>query len=288
MFEFSTAQLIFDIPDQYADTNNYAQLNIHDYINSSECLQFNYDIVSYGGLTDGAPQLAQVEYNGYRENMTATIKIRYSGFNFNTSINDKIWIEDSSGNITEFNGAFDDPFNNRGHLFFLNVKGDFNSYNAKLTYYSHHYDQYVVIEDAFEYSSNKILGSVAVPHIIDIAPIQITTNGNLVDASIIGSNYMGNTCMIVLILDCNSNYLGADQFCFGVGTEECPLMKTVSQSELDMNNAQSFTAIQLINSTGVVENTKNILFSTQGVVELLPGFEVKLGGRFRTDNVGCP
>ncbi len=285
-----TAQSLEDIPDQFTETNQYDILNLNDYITGSTCYEFDINpsnIASTGQA--GHPNLSNSEYEDARENMTVTMKINYAGFNLGQHPEDAIWVYDNQDNLAEVNDSYVDPFNPDEHIFYLNVRGNFDNYLARVIFYSGVLDTTFEYFDVFEYGHNKVLGTVLEPFVIDEAPLffNFDDEENTISANIVNSNYAGDICLDVIAFDCEGEEIGTDQVCYKLGQDPCSNHVTVSQELLAAELSQLFLAKFSINSAGVIEEDQVIEFSAGESVCLMPGFEVKQGAEFTVDNVGC-
>ena len=283
---FLNAQSLEDIPNQFTSTTYYDTLDLSNYITGSNCYQFNFTPSGIGasGLP-GHPNLLDIEYQDTRENMTVTMKINYAGFNLGYHPDDAIWVYDDQDNLVEVNNSYVDPFLPGEHIFYLNVRGNFDNYLTKVVFYSGVLETTFEYEDLFEYGHNRILGTVIDPFVIDEAPLYFSYNSidNTITAEIIDDNYSGDLCLDAVALDCDGEEIGTDQFCYGL----CDDHLTVSQDHITTESMQLFSAGISITSDVIISAGKNITFSAADSILLLPGFEVKQGSQFSTNNIGC-
>jgi len=203
------------IPDQYASTGVFDDLDLDDYIvNTGTCYDLTLTPVSYPGFEDGLPVLPSNEATGFRENMTVTMKIKYAGFEFQTHVDDQVWVLDTAGLVVELNTSYVDPFIPEGNLLFLNVNGNFENYDARLIFYSGRLEKHIVIENAFEYGSNLVLGSPLEPYVIDVAPLIFEFTDNVISTTNVDSNYIDGLCLTAQSIDCDGQLLDDETFCF--------------------------------------------------------------------------
>ena len=281
------AQFLGPIPDQAPQGGTYSNVLLSSYIEDDLCYSIRLEPANYINALDGDPELDTEEYSDYRENMTLTMKLTYAGFSFGRSEADKLWVLDEQGNIVEFAQPLNDPFNLGEQLFFLNVKGNFDSYMAEVVYYNATLDKYFVIEDAFEYGSNRIFGDPLDPFIIDLAPISFAFSNEIVYVITVDPSYQGNQCLSVDLLDCNSNLIASDQFCYLLDDTGCPESLIVFQSDIDADMQSDFKARSYIESDAQIMSGRTIKFSASNSILLKEGFEVSLGSSFEITTVGC-
>ena len=281
------AQLLVDVPDQYTLSLFYDTLILQDYIDLDSCYDLSIGLETFINAADGHPDLSEEEYQDYRENMTLTLKLKYAGFELEAHPNDKLWIFDEDDNLTEVNTPFDDPFSFTGQLYFLNVKGNFTRYMAKMIYYNGAMDRTFILENAFEYESNKVIGEPLQPFVIDFAPIVFSMNGDMINAEIISESYTGGLCLNLEVKDCDGNVLDTDNFCYEIGEGNCPENLMILQSEIDIVNNRIFRASGTIISSAKILGHRNIAFSAQDSITLDPGFQVVIGSQFAIDTIGC-
>jgi len=228
------AQNLNDMPDQHTETNLYDSLNIDDYITDSDCYDLNIvPTVSHPDAVIGHPNILDTEYQDTRENMTVTLKINYAGFNMGVHPDDEIWVYDEEDRLVEKNVAYDDPFNPGEHLFFLNVRGNFSTYNTRIVYYNGTYNCTIEYADALEYNYNNVVGTPLEPFIIDPAPIIFELNNTTLTAEIVSEDYAGDFCLDITATDCDGVDIGTDQVCYEVGLPPCPDHLSVEQLLID-------------------------------------------------------
>lgn len=290
VINYATGQTLEDIPDQFTEIASYEVLNLNDFITGSSCYEF--DVLPSGITASGQaghPNLLNIEYEDARENMTVTMKINYAGFNLGQHSEDAIWVYDEQDNLVEVNHSYVDPFNPEEHIFYLNVRGNFDNYLAKVIFYSGALGTTFEYFDVFEYGHNNVLGTVLEPFVIDEAPLHFSFNAftNTISAVIVDENYNGGMCLDVLAIDCDGDEIGSDQVCYEVGQEECEDHLVLGQFILSQEITQMFSARFSISSDAIIENNQEIDFSAGHSILLLPGFEVKIGGEFTTNNIGC-
>ena len=283
------AQILMDIPDQYTESNIYDTINIEDFIMGVDC----YDVsilpnVSHLKPVVGHPNILDTWYQDTRENMTVTMKINYAGFNMGIHPSDEIWVYDSEDRLVEKNVAYDDPFHPGEHLFFLNVRGNFETYNARVVYYNGTYNYTMEFENAIEYDYNNVLGSPLDPYLLDSSPIIFSINNNTISAEIVSDNYGGSLCLDVEVADCDGQNIGTDQICYLLGSNPCPDNLLITQEMLDQVVQNTLVARHSISSHAIVDDERDLQFSAGDCTTLMPGFEVVLGGQLLVDTVGCP
>jgi len=282
------AQNLSDIPNQYLTDGVYSLIDLDDYVDYDGC----YDlIVSPSTIVGGElmyPNLPDEEYEDFRENMTATIRIQYAGFEINSHPDDKVWVLDESDRLAEINTPYNDPFNLSQQLLFLNVKGNFEFYEAKMIYYSGDLGRSFTIENAFEYRSNKIIGSPLEPYVIDLAPLVIEINNdNEVIAQIVDPTYEGGICLEISLVSCESASLDLDIYCYEVGDNPCVSDLIINQSNFDGITNQVFKASKTISSSAQVSGGGNIGFSAKECISLEAGFILEVGTTFGINTIGC-
>lgn len=272
-----------NIPDQSTQYPlPYDTIDVADYINGSSCYFIDYTVIPGLGAT-GYPSFAGGESQDFRENMTVTLKLLYAGLEgFIGHPNDKIWLFDENGYVVENSVPYDDPFNLGEYLFFLNIRGDFEEYEADVVFYSGFYNRAFTIEDAITYKDNDIVGSALDPLILDFAPIAFDINDSEVSAVITDPTYSGNICLQVDIIHCLSNQtLGSDIVCYEIG-DDCVDHLIVSQANIDAVATNVFSANSTIKSNAQLSNTNNIQFIALDTICMEAGFEVPLGAIFET------
>lgn len=282
------AQQLSNIPNQYMVDGNYETIDLDTYVEADGC----YDIeVSLSSLILGDnlyPNLLDEEFDDYRENMTATIKFQYAGFEMTPHADDKIWVLDEEDRLVEVNTPHNDPFNLGSQLFFLNIKGNFDFYQAKVVYYSGDMDRSFTIENAFEYRSNKIIGSPLEPYVFDLAPLIFEfNNDNELSTQIVDQTYSGGICLEVNLLSCVGVSLDTDTFCFEVGDNPCMPNLIVNQADIDGGLHDIFEASQTITSDAQLSGNRNIVFSAKECITLESGFTVDVGVTVEINNTGC-
>ncbi len=283
------AQSLSDIPNVYIESEPIADVEIDDYVSNLEC----YDIELtpsplHPNATIGHPNLSDSEYQDTRENMTVTLKINHAGINMGIHANDEIWVFDEEGRLVEHNVAYDDPFHPGEHLFFLNIRGNFDFYKASIIYYNAQYNCTIQYDDIIDYHHNRVLGSPLEPFVIDTAPIQFSLNGTTLSAELVDANYNGDYCVTVDIIDCEGHQIGSDEICYLVGTAPCPDNLVITQEMLQLEMNQAFYSRITIESNAQVAQNQDILFSAGECTTLLPGFEVSLGSQLLVETEGCP
>ena len=287
---YIAGQTLQDIPDQLTETGSYEVLNLNDFITGSNCYEFDVfpSSIASSGET-GHPNLLDIEYEDARENMTVTMKINYAGFNLGQDAQDAIWVYDQQDNLVEVNDSYVDPFNPDEHIFYLNVRGNFDNYLAKVVFYSGVLETTFEYLDVFEYGHNKVLGTALEPFVIDEAPLHFNFNGfnNSITAVVVDEDFNGSMCLDIVAIDCDGEEIGSDQVCYEYGDLECEDHLILSQAQIAQEIMQLFSARFSISSDAIIENTQEIHFSANESVLLLPGFEVKLGSEFNADNNGC-
>jgi|GEM_PF-5578929 len=285
-----SAQGISVIPNQYFANGSYPFLDLDNSVNYTGCYNFELSLLSVVGGVDDHPNLPEIEYDDFRENMTATIKIQYAGFDLAAHPDDKMWVFDEEERLVEVNVPHSDPFSLDGQLLFLNIKGNFDFYQTKLVYYSGDLDKHFTIENAFEYRSNKIMGSPLEPYVIDVAPLIFELNSdNEVLTTIVDSTYSGGICLSVDLLDCDGTLFDTDSYCYESIGEPClqNLVVTQAMADMHMGGDTKLKASQTITSSAQLSGTGKVKFSGKECITLEPGFSVPVGLEFRISLNGC-
>ena len=290
-----TAQFIFDIPNQYIEADTFETIALAEFVNLSNpdaCYNIHISPVDYGGIS-GYPALNLEEYDGYRENMTMTLKLLFSGLQFDMQSQDRIWILDAEDNVTETNVPFDDPFEAGEKIFYLNVKGNFDTYDAKLVYYNASLDEYFEFEEAFTYESNKSLGDPQEPFLINIGgPLEFDLDADFnLTTTILYPDYMGQYCVTIDVIRCDGTFVDDQEFCFIFSEEPaapCPIELGVTQAAiLNVTTPTVFAARDNVFSGANIDGDKDVKFAGNNNVVLLPGFSVELGSLFEAFIEGC-
>ncbi len=290
-----SAQFIYDISDQYIQADTFENIALADFLdlpNPNGCYNLSIQPVDNGGIS-GFPALSLDEYDDYRENMTVTLKLLFSGLQLDMQPQDRIWILDADENITETNVPFDDPFNAEEKIFYLNVKGNFDIYAAKLVYYNDSLDKYFELEEAFTYGSNKSLGDPQEPFVINLGgPLDFDLDEDFnLTTTIVDTSYTGQYCVTLDLIGCNGTFLDDEEFCFIFSEEPvapCPINYTVSQADiLNATIPAVFAARDNVFSSANIDGNRDVKFTGNRNVELLPGFSVELGVVFEAFIEGC-
>lgn len=280
-------QNINEIPNQYPQGGSYIDLDLADFVEVTSCYSLLVAPSNYVNGLDGYPNLSHIEFEDYRENMTVTLKIQYAGFHFQPHAMDEIWVFDEENQLVENTFPQSDPFNPEEQLLFLNVKGNFEFYAAKLVYYSGSVNKYFTVNNAIEYASNKIIGDPLNPFLIELAPIEFQVDNDVLSVEEYQNSYQGDQCLVVNLYDCDENLLDSEEVCYHLGDPDCMLSRIVDQSEISGVLNGLFEAKSVITSEATIEGQRDIIFSAADSIILLPGFEVGIGASFEILMEGC-
>ncbi len=277
-----------DIPNQFTTyPTPYNTVDVADYITGDNCYFIDYNVIPGLGAS-GYPSFAGGESQDFRENMTVTLKLYYAGLeNFIGHPDDEIWFFDEDGFIVENSVPYVDPFVLGERIFFLNIRGDFEEYDADLVFYSGFYNRTFTIPDAIHYKDNDIIGSALDPLVLDFAPIDFDINGTEISAVITDASYTGNVCLEVNLTHCLSNaVLDSDIICYEIG-DNCVDHLVVTQVDIDAVVTDLFSANKTIISDAQLASNNDIQFIALDTICLEAGFEVPLGAVFETKMQTC-